>query len=207
MDRLPLQDVIDLLSEEDTDGHEDSETPFFNDFLNDDISGVHISPVPNQTPGPDSTRPHMAVSPYETCLAEILEVFPDISREHVQSLYNNLNHQESPFAQTASQILIESILDGGKYPREKDRIKELKRKRSDKNSDEEEAARWKYADLRENALEYSRVALVTLAPMYLSTGSVAFLLHAAECGEALRLRFSVTASYVNKLSLQKGRPE
>lgn len=165
MDRHPPRDVIDLLSEEETDGQEDSDNSFFNSYLNEDVSGGHISPVPSLTPAAHSSGTRPVTSPYGTCLAGLLEVFPDISREHVQSLYNNLNLQDSPFAQTAAQVLIEKVLDGGKYPKEKDRIKELKRKRSDKNSDEEEAARWKYADLRDNALEYSKVAWVSLARM------------------------------------------
>ena len=158
MDRHPPRDVIDLDSEEDSDGQEDSDNSFFDNYLNDEVSSVHISPVPGRTPAPYASGPHSTVLPYDACLAEIIEVFPDISREHVQSLYNSLDHQNGPYAQTAAQILIEKVLDGGIYPREKDRIKELKRKRSDRNSDEEEAARWKYADLRENALEYSKVA-------------------------------------------------
>lgn len=158
MDRHPPHDVIDLDSEEDTDGQEGSDSSFFDNYLNDEVSSVHISPVPGRTPTLYARGPSAAILPYDACLAEVIEVFPDISREHVQSLYNKLDHQNGPYAQTPAQILIEKILDGGKYPREKDRIKELKRKRSDRNSDEEEAARWKYADLRENALEYSKVA-------------------------------------------------
>lgn len=148
----PPRDVIDL------DSEEDSDNSFFDNYLNEEVSSVHISPVPGRTPVPYSSGPRTAVSPYDACLAEILEVFPDISREHVQSLYNDLNLQNDPFAQTAAQVLIERILDGGNYPKEKDRIKELKRKRSDRNGDEEEAARWKYADMRDNAMEYSKVA-------------------------------------------------
>lgn len=163
MDLHHPRDVIDIDSEEDTDGQEDSDNSFFDNYLNDHVSGVHISPVPSRTPTLYSSGPPTAVSPYETCLAEILEVFPDMSREHVQSLYNDLNHQDGPYAQTAAQVLIEKVLDGGKYPKEKDRIRELKRKRSDRNSDEEEAARWKYADMRDNALEYSKVAYVSLS--------------------------------------------
>lgn len=162
MDRHTPRDVIDIDSEEDADGQEDSDDSFFDDYLNEEVSGVHISPVPGRTTTPYSSDPHATVSSYDTCLAEILEIFPDISREHVQTLYNNLNHQNGPYAQTAAQILIEKVLDGGNYPKEKDRIKELKRKRSDRNSDEEEAARWKYADMRDNALEYSKVAYVSL---------------------------------------------
>lgn len=159
MDRHPPRDVIDLLSDEEgTDGQEDSDTSFFDNYLNEDVSGVHISPVPSRTPAPYSSGAPTVVSPYEKCLAEVLELFPDISREHVQSLYNSLNHQDDFYAQTAAQVLIEKVLDGGKYPKEKDKMKELKRKRSDKNSDEEEAARWKYTDMRDNAMEYSKVA-------------------------------------------------
>ena len=158
MDRHPPRDVIDLLSEEDSDDQEDGDNSFFHNFLNEEVSSLHHSPVPSRTPAPHFSGTRTVVSPYESCLAELLEVFPDISREHVQSLYNDLNHQDSPFVQTAAQVLIEKVLDGGKYPKEKDRIKELKRKRSDKNSDEEEAARWKYADMRDNAMEYSKVA-------------------------------------------------
>ena len=164
MDRDPPRDVIDLLSEEDSDGQddsdgqEDSDDFFFNNFLPDDVSAVHIPPVPGQTLTPYLSATRTTVSPYDTCLAEVIEVFPDISREHVQSLYNNLNHEDGQYAQTAAQTLIEKVLDGVKYPKERDRIKELKRKRSDRNSDEEEAARWKYADMRDNALEYSKVA-------------------------------------------------
>ena len=160
MNRLPHRDVIDLLSEEDTDGQDESENLFFDAFMNDDVSGLPTSPLPDPMPAPYTTGPPTVYSPYEDCLAEILEVFPDISREHVQSLYNNRTHQDNPYGQSAAQILIDTILDAGKYPKERDRIKELKRKRSDKNSDEEEAARWKYADLRDNAMEYSKVASV-----------------------------------------------
>ena len=160
MDRHPPRDVIDLLSEdEENDGQDESEDLFFESFVNQDVSGVHISPVPNRAPpAPHSSGTRTVVSPYEKCLAELLEVFPDISREHVQSLYNSLDDQNGLYAQTAAQVLIEKVLDRGKYPKEKDRIKELKRKRGDKNSDEEEAAHWKYADMRDNALEYSKVA-------------------------------------------------
>ena len=159
MDSHFPRDVIDLLSEdEEHDGQEESDNSFFENFLNEDVSGVHISPVPNRTPAPYLSETRTVVSPFEKCLAELLEVFPDISREHVQSLYNSLDDQNGLYAQTAAQVLIEKVLDGGKYPKEKDRIKELKRKRGDKNSDEEEAAHWKYAEMRDNALEYSKVA-------------------------------------------------
>lgn len=159
MDRHPPRDVIDLLSEdEENDGEDYSDNSFFENFLDEDVSGVRISPVPIRTPAPYSSETSTVVSSYEKCLTELLELFPDISREHVRSLYNGLDQPISLHAQTAAQVLIDKVLDGGKYPKEKDRIKELKRKRSDKNNDEEEAARWKYADMRDNPQEYSKVA-------------------------------------------------
>lgn len=100
---------------------------------------------------------------YETCHKEILEVFPDISHDHIQQAYDK--HIKTlgsyrPQEVTIAQTLIERILDKSAYPKEKDRLKELKRKRSQGNSDAEEAARWKYADMRDDPLQYSRVAYV-----------------------------------------------
>ena len=82
------------------------------------------------------------VSPaYGSCLTEILELFPDISHDHVEQLYN-ANVQDFRGHRTRFSLvqhLIEKILDSGKYPKEKDRLKELKRKRY-RDSDEEELA-------------------------------------------------------------------
>ena len=92
---------------------------------------------------------------YQTCLHAVIEVFPDICHDHVQQLYDERlqdpgNLQPAVLMHTPhdiSQGIIMKILDGGgKYPKEKDRIRELKRKRSMKlNSDDEEAARWRDA--------------------------------------------------------------
>ena len=100
---------------------------------------------------------------YESCLREILEIFPDISRDHVQQMYNSdigtvIPHQRQ--GGMAASRLIEKILDGGAYPKERDRMRELKRKRSDKDVDEEEAAKWKYMHLRDDPAEYAKVAYV-----------------------------------------------
>ena len=158
MEHRPTRDVIDIDSEEEFDGQEEGDNSFFDNYFNDEVSSVHDSPVLGPASAPYSRETRPAASPYDACLAEIIEVFPDISREHVQALYNKMDHQNGPYTPRAAQILIEKILDGGNYPKEKDRIKELKRKRSDRHTDEEEAARWKYADMRDNTLEYSKVA-------------------------------------------------
>ena len=82
------------------------------------------------TPG-RPTEPLMNVDillDFDACLREVLEIFPDISHDHVQELYDvQLPHPVD--GQTVAQNLITQILDKGKYPKEKDRLKELKRKR------------------------------------------------------------------------------
>lgn len=87
---------------------------------------------------------------YAACLAEILEVFPDICHDHVRQIYDaQLQKTADDDLQRANitQQLILQILDVKKYPKDKDRANELKRKRSDTvNSDDEEAARWKDVD-------------------------------------------------------------
>ena len=100
-------------------------------------------------------------SSYETCRREVLEVFPDISTDYVKQLYDIQVHSRNSFQQQEevnAQILIEKILEKGTYPKERDRIKDLKRKRSQGNPDEEEAARWKNASMIDDRLQYSKIA-------------------------------------------------
>lgn len=95
---------------------------------------------------PVPIRPPTSLS-YERCLSEVLELFPDISRDHVKILYDTkLQHDrtESP-PPTIVQDLIEKILEKGKYPKEKDRLNDLKRKRS-RDSDQEELAELRNAE-------------------------------------------------------------
>lgn len=83
-----------------------------------------------------------SISPdYDSCLIDILELFPDISHDHVKHLYDSELQGSGPNrTQTfLVQHLIDQILDSGKYPKEKDPLKELKRKRY-LDSDEEELA-------------------------------------------------------------------
>lgn len=103
---------------------------------------------------------------FEDCLARVIEVYPDICHDHVRRLYEV---QVLPFHSQAgidpqdqiSQLLIVQILDADKYPKERDRRKELKRKRSIAlDSDEEEAATWTAAERAVYPDEYSKQALV-----------------------------------------------
>ena len=99
---------------------------------------------------------------FGSCLHEVLDVFPDISHDHVEQLYRKIianNPQSQQNAQVAP-ALIEAILDDNTYPKEKDRIKELKRKRSDGNADEIEAAKWKQSEMPYEPAQYAKVAYV-----------------------------------------------
>ena len=83
----------------------------------------------------------LVVSPesYEECLGKILEVFPDISHEYVRETWTKESAvvaAEGNLLRT-SQHLIEVLLEGGKYPKERDRQRELKLKRK-READEEE---------------------------------------------------------------------
>lgn len=103
---------------------------------------------------------------YGTCLKEVVEVFPDISHDHVKKLYDEHSvPMLHDFAnrRNLSLSVIEQILDAGKYPKEKDRlreIKELKRKRENCSNPVEEAARWKNdaINLKLNPSDYTKVA-------------------------------------------------
>ncbi len=115
--------------------------------------------------GPGSRGAPNPIDSYQACLPEILEVFPDISHDHVQQIYDKDFEAIGPYERhnnTTAQRLIGKILDNGNYPKEKDRIRELKRKRSSKNIDEEEAAKWKYMNLRDDSAEYAKVSKVAL---------------------------------------------
>lgn len=95
-------------------------------------------------------------SDYETCLQEVLEIFPDISLDHVKHLHDAQLLQPRD-GQTIAQHLTTQILDAGKYPKEKDRQKELKRKRF-ADSDEEEVAYLKNLERNPFDSQYTQAA-------------------------------------------------
>ncbi|KAL8947596.1 MAG: hypothetical protein Q9222_006136 [Ikaeria aurantiellina] len=88
------------------------------------------------------TAPIVDVQQYEECRRIVLDVFPDVSHDHLRSLYDDhIATGEPVLGASSSEALISQLLDGGKYPKEKDRLNELKRKRSLK-SDDERASTW-----------------------------------------------------------------
>lgn len=120
---------------------------------------------PNAQGEEDGPTPPNLIEIYQACLVEILDVFPDISHEYVQQLYNKDVEPTDPYERqnnTTAQRLIGKILDHGKYPKERDRVRELKRKREDQDNVQEEAAKWKPTDLREIPSEYARVSKAAL---------------------------------------------
>lgn len=122
---------------------------------------VHRRPYTNGTnadPQLSAAGETQVVLSYESCLAEILEVFPDVSHEHVKNLYD-----QHPNVRTAGHSptgeIISKLLDEKEYPKEPDRLKERKRKRrSEADSDDERAAEWKNMERIGPDSEYSAQA-------------------------------------------------
>ena len=126
-----------------------------------DFDGEIINPAllnMENSPGlPHRSNVEVQISPgFGGCLVKILEVFPDISHEHCREIYDAqmLNPGEG---QLIAQTLITHILDKGKYPKEKDRQKELKRKRLT-NSDDEEIAYLQNLERGEVTSEYTHMS-------------------------------------------------
>ena len=94
----------------------------------------------------------------EQCLRTVLEVFPDVSHEHVRKCMTArlaTGTVAGPPNQTIPHLIIEDLLATTSYPTERDRIKILKRKR---DSPEVEAAKWKYKALRNSPVQYATLA-------------------------------------------------
>ncbi|KAL8985473.1 MAG: hypothetical protein Q9177_004425 [Variospora cf. flavescens] len=76
---------------------------------------------------------------YETRLAQVLDVFPDVSHDYVRKLYDARQRNGA----LGAEGLISQILDEDNYPKERDRLNELKRKRmSEPDDDQVTAAVW-----------------------------------------------------------------
>lgn len=144
---------------------EDSDDSMFNEeFIDEDrighgVKGLSITPSRGHAEHANGGHRNR-LEDYQACLKDLLDVFPDISHEYVQEIYNKHMDSRGPYhPESPSQALIEKVLDSGHYPKEKDK---RKRKFSERDSDEEEAAKWKYKDLRDDPTQYQTVAYVTL---------------------------------------------
>lgn len=153
-----FQDTRDFI--EIMDSSDDDQDVRLEDFLSPEelqaavdrsLLPFRLSPGPQNPPDRNASNPRVIPSMqipvaagYDLCLQNVLDVFPDISHDHVKALYDSHPTDAlSPDAVPLSEEIISQILDTGKYPKERDRQNELKRKRSEMgNSDDERAAKW-----------------------------------------------------------------
>jgi hypothetical protein len=100
--------------------------------------------------------PHALIDHKVECVDDVLSVFPDICRDYVSELY------DSRVGEIAEQLvahILDKLENGTDYPKAKDKLKTLKRKRE---VDEDEEATNKYGSLdRENGgHDYSTLTFV-----------------------------------------------
>ena len=95
---------------------------------------------------------------YRICCDQILGVFPDICLDHVKKLFNTrIEAGQEQLILTAndfSQAIITQILDDGKYPKEKDKKKDLKRKRSTEPDSNDNDIQWTSQDRSSENFHY-----------------------------------------------------
>jgi hypothetical protein len=127
---------------------------------------TELNAVPS--PANPGNAPEDGHASYTKCLEDLSCIFPDICSEYVRGLFDTWM-QVRRYGQNSDQIhdachdLTVQILDASSYPKEKDRIKELKRKRSQAlNSDEEEELKWKDARKGEGMESYMDAAYVSI---------------------------------------------
>lgn len=77
----------------------------------------------------------------DDCLQRILEIFPDIAHDHVLESYRAKFTYgiETPELSTVTAWrtdFVNTLIESGKYPKERERRQELKRKREDSNRDD-----------------------------------------------------------------------
>lgn len=155
---LPVRphDIIEIMDESDNDQDVRLEDFMTAEELNNVLQGPVAGTTSSDSPEPEdyldpsltASLPPPIMATYEQCLRDVLDVFPDISHEHVKKLYDGRDQIEivAPAISNAG-TLISLILDEGEYPRERDRLNELKRKRlSELDDDDERAAEWKNAE-------------------------------------------------------------
>lgn len=156
-DRLALgrREIIEIESEDDPGSPEflglnEEDFLALNDGAEHDFNGGQDERAAILRPEQAQELPAglIGASSFDDVCHEVVEVFPDISLDHVRQLYDARILRDNNLGRAGlAQNIILNILDGKTYPKEKDSIREKKRKRSqDLDSDEEEAARWRAVD-------------------------------------------------------------
>ncbi|KAL8707581.1 MAG: hypothetical protein Q9220_007422 [cf. Caloplaca sp. 1 TL-2023] len=144
------RDVVEIIDSDDEDRDFGLENFMTKEELEDALGealnltpdeGVQNNQIESETPVVQDA-PNTGPQSYDECHRRVLEIFPDVSHDHLRKLHDDhlANTEALPLA-TPSNALISRLLDGGKYPKEKDRLNELKRKRS-LVSDDERASLW-----------------------------------------------------------------
>ena len=111
----------------------------------------------------------------DLCLAKILEVFPDISQDHVRTIYQERRMQDFAIRDDRayydpSEILIHQIIETPSYPKQRD----TKRKRPvSSNVSQEDDEKWDLDDgPRDNVyLDAAYVHLIFLSNSHISNAS------------------------------------
>lgn len=164
---LPIEPHHDLI--EITDESNDDQDVRLEDFMTaEELNAVfgnspeyvhRRSHTTSDPPQMDATGAPIVIS-YKSCLKDVLAVFPDICHDHVKKLYDEHRSVEAVARGISlTEDLISKVLDEKKYPKERDRLNELKRKRmSELNSDDERAAKWKNAERMNGDPIYSNQA-------------------------------------------------
>ena len=133
----------------------DSDDGFFNLLVPEPQAAAIRRTSPNRVAAgrpPDESRS------FQGCLNRILELFPDISQDYVQQLYDMRTENPSGPHDDIRHELIMQILDAEKYPKESDRLNDLKRKRVSEDSDAEEIAKWTNPNRGVQSFEYLQEA-------------------------------------------------
>ena len=103
--------------------------PKHQEVIDIDSDSSDEGPFNNTPPLSSAARPKTVFATYEGCVLAIKAVFPDISLDHVKELWDKSDGAHFKVADVYYQRLIEGILDVGPYPKERDRLRDLKKRK------------------------------------------------------------------------------
>ncbi|MCJ1397728.1 hypothetical protein MMC11_000924 [Xylographa trunciseda] len=124
----------------------DQAFPDIPDYHGYESSDAEPVALPHRTAIEAAYKPVVITDPevlYQLFLDKVLELFPDVCRDHLRTLYDTYavafpGERSQLVNEELSQVVIVQILDAEKYPTERDKKKKLKRKRTEGSDDEEE---------------------------------------------------------------------
>jgi hypothetical protein len=101
--------------------------------------------------------PHALIDRKVECVDDVLSVFPDICRDYVSELYDSGVYK---IAEHLVAHILDKLDSGTDYPKAKDKLKTLKRKR-EMDEDEEAANKYGSIDRENGSHDYSTLTFVT----------------------------------------------